>query len=82
MAEPIEIAREILGKPKKEQLRDLTALLEMIQAAVVIRSACRDKYFVSLTGKEDAGTKFDRLLKSEFGMTWKDKRVVRTRKEK
>ena len=72
MAEPKEIAAEILSNPKAEQLEYLTKLLEMVQAAIVIRSACRDKMFVSMSGKEDAGTKFDRLLKELFGMTWKD----------
>lgn len=82
MAEPIDIAREILSNPKKEQLRAITRLLEMIQAAIVIRSACRDKFFISMNGKEDSGTKFDRLLKEEFGMTWQDKpeKSARSRK--
>lgn len=71
--EPREIAEQILAKPETERLADVTTLLEMVQAAIVIRSACRDKFFFSLSGEEDSGTKFDRLLKEMFGMTWVDK---------
>lgn len=73
MAEPKEIAESILKLSKRKQLARLTNILEMVRCAIVIRSACRDRMFVSLTGKEDAGTKFDRLLEEEFGLTWKEK---------
>ena len=72
MAEPREIAEQILAKPEQERLDELTKILEMVQAAINIRSACRDKMFVSMSGKEDCGTKFDRLLKELFGLTWQD----------
>lgn len=72
MAEPREIAEQILAKPEAERLAEVTELLEMIQAAIVIRSACRDKFFISMSGREDSGTKFDRLLKKLFGMSWFD----------
>jgi len=49
MAEPREIAEQILAKSEPERLDHLTKILEMVQAAIMIRSACRDKYFVSLS---------------------------------
>lgn len=70
MSTPKEIAKEMLAMPKRKQLDRLTKVLEMVQAAIVIRSSCRDKFFVSMSGGEDSGTKFDRLLKELFGMTW------------
>lgn len=73
MSEPHEIAQEVLAKPDGERLKHVTKLLEMVQAAIVIRGACRDKYFISLSGREDAGTKFDRLLLELFGMKWENK---------
>lgn len=72
MSEPREIAEEILAKPEAERLDHVTKVLEMVQAAIVIRSACRDKHFISFSGREDSGTKFDRLLKELFGMSWQD----------
>lgn len=74
MSEPREIAIALLKKPKTERLDELTKILEMVQAAISIRSACRDKHFVSLSGAEDSGTKFDRLMKELFGLEWKDKK--------
>jgi len=71
MATPAELAKELLAKPKAERLEETIKLFEMIQSAIVIRSSCRDKFFVSMSGKEDSGTKFDRLLKELFGMEWK-----------
>lgn len=73
MAEPKEIAASILSMKEPKRAEHLTKILEMVQAAIVIRSACRDKMFVTLSGREDAGTKFDRLLKELFGMAWVDK---------
>lgn len=72
MSEPSEIAKSILELPEPKRTEDLTKILEMVQAAITIRSACRDKHFVSMTGKEDSGTRFDRLLKEMFGLSWKD----------
>lgn len=72
MAEPREIAEQILDMSGPARLSKLTKILEMVQAAIVIRSACRDKYFLSMSGGEDSGTRFDRLLKELFGMVWKE----------
>ena len=40
MAEPKEIAESILKLSKRKQLARLTNILEMVQCAIVIRSAC------------------------------------------
>jgi hypothetical protein len=72
MAEPREIALSILAEPEPQRTEDLTKVLEMVQAGIVIRSACRDKHFITFSGREDSGTKFDRLMKEMFGMEWKD----------
>lgn len=81
MASPREIAERILQMPKRERLAELTKVLEMVQAAITIRSACRDKHFFSMSGGEDSGTKFDRLLKELFGMAWKDVEPKRKRRK-
>ncbi len=79
---PREIAIQILAKPESERLSDLTKILEMVQAAITIRSACRDKHFFSFSGGEDSGTRFDRLLKEMFGMAWVDKPETATRRRR
>lgn len=79
--EPYEIAQEIINKPEPERLQHVTDLLEMVRAAIVIRSACRDKMFVNMSGNEDAGTKFDRLMKELFGMEFKDTPKPRTNRK-
>lgn len=80
MSEPKDIALEILSKPAAERLVHLAKILEMVQSSIVIRSACRDKMFISMSGKEDVGTKFDRLLKELFGMEWVDKPTKKKKK--
>lgn len=69
MSEPKDIAQKMLAEPEPEPARveHLTKVLEMvqaaIQAAITIRSVSRDKRFISMSGGEDAGTKFDRRTK-------------------
>jgi hypothetical protein len=82
MASPREIAEAILCKPQAERLDAVTKVLEMVQAAISIRSVCRDKHFISMHGGEDCGTKFDRLLKELFGMGWVDPKPKVRRKRK
>jgi hypothetical protein len=72
MADPKELAQQILALPEPGRTETFTKVLEMVQAAITIRSFCRDKWFVTMSGGEDSGTKFDRLLKELFGLTWKD----------
>lgn len=73
MAEPKEIAIDLLAMPESDRLERMTKILEMVQCGIMIRSACRDKFFVSMSGREDSGTKFDRLLKELFGLSWEDR---------
>jgi len=80
MPEPKEIAQDVLAMKEPERLERLTKILEMIQCAIVIRSACRDKWFVSMSGREDSGTKFDRLLKELFGLEWKEPEPKRSKR--
>lgn len=82
MAEPREIAAEILSKSDPERLDHLTKILEMVQCGISIRGACRDRMFVSLSGKEDSGTKFDRLMWELFGLKWQDRPVKKSKRQK
>ena len=82
MSEPRQIAQELLRTPEPGRTEELIKILEMVQCAITIRSACRDKHFISMSGGEDSGTKFDRLLKELFGMAWEEPEPKAKRKAK